>query len=290
MFDIFMRLLNALLMIAIPLALGVYLNRKLNCTWRLFGIGAIAFIASQVLHIPFNFLVLNPLLGKLGLSISQTGMQLAIVAVFYGLSAGVFEEGARYIFYRFWLKKDTDRTWNSAVMFGAGHGGSEAIILGVLALMALVQMVVLRDVDLSTQVPADQLELAKMQVETYWAQPWYAVLLGSVERVAAISFHISASVLVLQAFRRRNIIWLFLAIGWHTLLDAVAVFGMQTWGAYVTEALVFGMGILSIVFILLLREPIASPEDEQTQIIEEILPEIEPQKPSSDHLEDSRYV
>lgn len=274
MLDIPVRLLNGLLMIAIPLALGVYLRRKLNVAWRLFGIGAVTFVASQVLHIPFNSWVLNPMIERFNLSMSEP-IQLAMIAVLLGLSAGVFEEVARYLFYRFWLKKDTDRTWNSAVMFGAGHGGVEAIILGVLAVVAFIQLLVLRDVDLSTQVSADQLELAKMQVETYWSLPWYAVLLGAVERVAAISFHISASVMVLQVFRRKNILWLILAVGWHTLLDAVAVYGIQTWGIYVTEALVVGIGVLSVVFVFLLREPTTIPEGETPIDLDESLIELE---------------
>jgi uncharacterized membrane protein YhfC len=275
-------------MIALPLALGVYLTRRLRVSWRLFGVGAVTFVVSQVFHIPFNAWVLNPLVDRFGLSMDIPS-QLAIIAVLFGLSAGVFEEVARYIFYRFWLKKNDDHTWRSAVVFGAGHGGGEAIILGVLALVTFVRLFVLRDVDLSTQVPPDQLELAQMQVELYWAQPWYAVLLGAVERAAAISFHISAAVLVLQVFRRINILWLFLAIGWHTLLDAVAVFGIQTWGVYVTEALVVGMGILSIGIVFLLREPTYTPDDAHPAQAPESLMEIEPQKPSLNHLEDSRY-
>jgi uncharacterized membrane protein YhfC len=289
MFDIIVRLLNALLMIAMPLVLGVYLALKLNVGWRLFGIGAVTFIVAQVLHIPFNYWVLNPIIEKLGLGISQTGVQLVIVAILYGLSAGVFEEVARYIFYRFWLKKDSDRTWSSAVMFGAGHGGVEAIVLGLLGLIAFVQLLVLRDADLSTQVPVDQLELAKMQVETYWALPWYAALMGAIERVAAISFHISASVLVLQVFRRRNLLWLLLAIGWHTLLDAVAVFGMQTWGMYITEALIVSLGALSVVIVFLLREPDSAVDADNPSQREILTIDIETQKPSLENLEDSRY-
>jgi uncharacterized membrane protein YhfC len=288
MIDIVVRPLTALLMIAMPLALGIYLNRKLEGTWRLFGIGALTFVVSQVLHIPFNFWVLNPLMERFGLSMSVAA-QLVVIAILLGLSAGVFEEVARYVFYRFWLKKDDDRTWHSAVMFGAGHGGGEAIILGVLALAAFVRLLALRDVDLSTQVPPDQLELAQMQVEMYWAQPWYAVLLGAVERAAAISFHISASVMVLQVFRRRSILWLFLAIGWHTLLDAIAVFGIQTWGVYITEALIVGMGILSIVIVVLLREPASIPDDDLPPQTKEGFIDAEPQKPSLVDLEDSRY-
>jgi uncharacterized membrane protein YhfC len=290
MFDILVRILNALLMIALPLVLGVYLSRRHKLGWRLFGIGAVTFIASQVLHIPFNAWVLNPLVEKLGLSFTGSTAQLIVLSLLFGLSAGIFEETARYIVYRFWLKNKTDRTWRSALMFGAGHGGSEAIIVGVLALASFIQLMALRNTDLSTVVPADQLEAAMSQVETYWSLPWYAALLGAVERTVAICFHLSAAVLVLQAFRRKNIIWLFLAIAWHTLLDAVAVFGMQTWGMYVTEALLVAMGIFGVGIVFFLREP---PE------ILDILPpdevdsspfEIQSQETSTEILEDSRYV
>jgi uncharacterized membrane protein YhfC len=290
MFDIVIRVLNALLMIAMPLVLGVYLSKKQGTGWHLFGIGAVTFIASQVLHIPFNAWVLNPLLETLGLSFTGTTVQLIVLALLFGLSAGVFEETSRYVVYRFWLKSPSDRTWRSALMFGAGHGGIESIILGVLALVAFIQLLVYRNADLSAIVPADQLELAMSQVETYWSLPWYAALLGAVERAAAISFHLSATVLVLQVFRRRNILWLFFAIGLHTLLDAVAVFGMQTWGMYITEALIVGLAILSLGIIFLLRQPtelsdILPPEETQSPFSE-----IQSQEPTIENLEDSRYV
>ena len=290
MFDIVIRVLNALLMIAIPLVLGVYLSKKQGTGWHLFGIGAVTFISSQVLHIPFNAWVLNPLLETLGLSFTGTTVQLIVLALLFGLSAGVFEETSRYVVYRFWLKNPLDRTWRSALMFGAGHGGIESIILGVLALVAFIQLLVYRNADLSAIVPADQLELAMSQVETYWSLPWYAALLGAVERAAAISFHLSATVLVLQVFRRRNILWLFFAIGLHTLLDAVAVFGMQTWGMYITEALIVGLAIFSLGIIFLLREPtelsdILPPEETQSPFSE-----IQSQEPTIENLEDSRYV
>ncbi len=290
MFDVLIRALNAFLMIAMPLALGVYLARKLDSSWRLFGIGAVTFVGSQILHIPFNFWVLNPLLENFGLSITQTGIQLVIVAVLYGLSAGVFEEVARYVVYRFWLKKQKERTWQSALMFGAGHGGIEAIIFGVLAGVSLIRLLALRDADLSTLFPADQLEIAREQVAMYWSLPWYGALLGAIERVSAICFHISATVLVLQAFRRRNILWLGAAIAWHTILDAVAVYAGQTWNVYVTEALVGVMGILSVVIIFLLREPSETSGEPLPELEVLSLDEIEVNEISVDKVEDSRYV
>lgn len=260
--------------------------------WRLFGIGAATFVASQVFHIPFNLWLLNPLLDKFGLSLSvaQTGIGLVVVAIIYGLSAGVFEEGARYMVYRFWLKKDNERTWQSALMFGAGHGGTEAIIFGILAGVSLIRLIAFRDADLSTVFPADQLEIAKAQVEMYWSLPWYGALLGAFERAFAICFHLSATVLVLQSFRRRNILWLGAAIIWHTILDAVAVYAGQTWNIYITEALVGVVGILSIVLVFVLRDPPEAPIEPLPDIEVLSLADVEVTNVSLDSVEDSRYV
>jgi hypothetical protein len=48
------------------------------------------------------------------------------------------------------------------------------------------------------------------------------------------------------------------------------------------------MGILSFGIVLLLREPASAQDDLPTQTTKS-LKEIEPEKPSLDHLEDSRY-
>ncbi|MFC1996255.1 YhfC family intramembrane metalloprotease [Chloroflexota bacterium] len=289
MFDIIIRSLNALLMIAMPLALGIYLYRKLGAEWRLFGVGAVTFVASQVFHIPFNMLVLDPLMERLGLD-PNISIQLAVIALLLGLSAGVFEEVARYIAYRFWLKKECDRTWSSALMFGAGHGGIEAIILGVLVTYGFIQLFALKDANLEALIPLDQLEVTRAQVDLFWSAPWYATILGAVERAATLCFHLSATVLVLQVFRRGSIFWLLLAIGWHAAIDAMAVFASQTWSIYFTEALIVGAGLLALLIIFALREMPAKPDDETPTKIEEKPIEIETRKPSLDHLEDSRYA
>ncbi|HHH82625.1 MAG TPA: YhfC family intramembrane metalloprotease, partial [Chloroflexi bacterium] len=58
----FFHFLNALLMILLPLGLAIYLTRRFGLDWGLFGVGAVSFISSQVLHLPFNAWVLNPFL------------------------------------------------------------------------------------------------------------------------------------------------------------------------------------------------------------------------------------
>jgi uncharacterized membrane protein YhfC len=188
--------------------------------------------------------------------------------------------------YHFFIKEDRD--WVAGLMYGAGHGGIEAILLGVLALVAFIQVMALQGVDLSTVVEPDQVALARSQIEAYLATPWYQAILGAVERMSALPIQISFSVMVLQAFRRKQLWWIGLAIGWHTLVDAVAVFAFRTWNMYITEGIIGLMALASIGMILALRS-----DSGPTQGVEErsplSMPEIRRIQPSEQNIEDSRY-
>ncbi len=289
--DELVRVLNGLLMVAIPLALGMFLTRRFRMGWRLFLVGCATFIASQVAHIPFNSRVLAPALGAAGLAQATQGLPLILMALAYGLSAGVFEEGARFLAYRFWIKDA--RGWKGALIFGAGHGGAEAIIFGALALYAFFQFSALRGVDLATVLPAEQVEAGRAQVEAYWAAPWYLALAGAVERVLALCVQTSLAVLVLQAFVRRNAIWLAGAIAWHAVVDALAVVGVvRGWSVYTIEGVVAVTAVLSVAAIFLLKpkegEPSvvqpAGPARRQIDRSEEPLAEVPPER-----LDDSRF-
>jgi uncharacterized membrane protein YhfC len=245
--------LNGLLMIGMPVALAFYLTHKFKLGWRLWWIGGFTFILSQALHIPFNLLILNPRLAELNDSGLPEPLLLLITALALGLSAGVFEEFSRYGMYRWWAKDA--RSWGRGLLAGAGHGGFEAILLGGLVLLGFLQLLAIRNANLATVVPIDQLELAKVQVAAYWSANWYDSLLGAVERAFTIVFHLSASVLVLQCFTRRQMRWLWLAIAWHTLVDAGAVLAISYIGPYLTEVLIGFFSIISLGIIFWLRQP-----------------------------------
>jgi len=279
----FLLSLNFLLMIAMPLALGWFIARRRGASWRLFGIGAVTFIAAQVFHIPFNFLVDRSGILPEDLSIVTN---LVIVALFLGLSAGVFEEGARYLAYRYWARDA--RTWGKGLMLGAGHGGVESIIVGLLGGINFVALAAMRSGALLEQMPAEQLPLVEAQIEALFATPLHLALLGAVERIFALTAHLALSLMVMQVFTRGRIRWLLAAILWHTLLNAVAVFAINTWDAVVTEALIGVIALLSLGIIFWLREP--EPIEEEL----EPLPEAGPAPPlaakvTEEALDRSRY-
>jgi uncharacterized membrane protein YhfC len=256
--DIAVRLVNSLIMLALPLLLAAWLVRRYGLPWRLFLIGAGTFIGSQLVHIPFNRFILQPFAERLGLQGAETGLPLVLLAILFGLSAGLFEETARYIVYRVWL--GDERRWKGGLLFGLGHGGMEAMLLGGLSFYVLMQTIAYRNADLTTIVPAEQLALARAQLDAYWSAPWYAALLGALERMFAIGIQVSLAVMVLQAFTRRNVVWLLLAILWHAIIDAVAVYGASTWGIYLTELAIALMAGLSVLFLFRMRHDEVEPD------------------------------
>jgi uncharacterized membrane protein YhfC len=243
----FAHLINALLMIAMPLGLAVYLTRTWKLGWRLWFIGAATFVLSQVVHIPFlqlsTYLLNRPPLVNVFLNMSRTGL-IVFNGVFVGLAAGLFEELFRYGMFRWWAKDA--RSWHTGVLAGAGHGGVEAIIFGGLALFSFIQLLGYRNTDLSAQP----------QVAAYWSASWVIAFLPAYERLCTIIIQVSMAVLVLQTFTRRQWFWVWLAVLYHALIDFITVpASAGIISIYAAEAIVGGFALLSLVIIFALRRP-----------------------------------
>jgi uncharacterized membrane protein YhfC len=230
-------------MMIMPILLWIYFTRKFALSWRLVLAGGLTFIASQVLHIPL----------VIGMGSFLQSVPLLVNAIILGLLAGIFEETARYILFVFILKNA--RSWKEGILVGLGHGGTEALLLGILAAIGFANMVIYRNIDLSTvpSIPPEQLELAKQQVAAYWSAPWYMALVGFVERIFTICLHVSLSVMVLYAIAYGKPIWFWLALLWHALVDAVAVYIGQEVGLLAAEGLVAISAMISLWIIFRMR-------------------------------------
>ena len=238
-----MYVINFLGMIVLPIFAGFYLSKKFNLSWKLFLAGGLTFIASQVLHVP------------LVLALTSTFQSWGMIAysLILGLLAGLFEETARYILFKYVLKEN--RTWNEGVYIGIGHGGTEALILGVLAALAFVNMMAYRYIDLSTvpSIPPEQLELAKQQVQAYWSTPPYLALLGFAERVFTMCLHVALSVMVMYGLVNKKQIWFWLAVLWHTVIDASAVYLGQSISAVAVEGIIGVFAVISILITIWIK-------------------------------------
>jgi uncharacterized membrane protein YhfC len=220
----------------------------------------------------------------------STVANLLLVALILGLSAGIFEEVARYLSFRYWARDA--REWRAGLMVGAGHGGIESMILGMLAMVNTAALLGLREGYFTALVTPEQLPLVQAQAQALLDAAWYDALLAPAERLFALIAHLALSVLVMESVFRQRWYWLAGAIVWHALLDALAVLATVRWNVYVAEGVIALFALASVVIILRLRRPAPSVDKASTEQAERREPAtIEPVKVdlTAEKLEQSRY-
>lgn len=238
--------------IVFPIVVGYYIHRRFGVSWRYFLYGALIFFLFQLITRVPLVQVAQAYLGPT-LRSSQTFLYLWFAVL--ALTAGLFEEVGRYLGYRFLVKNN--KTWQVGLMYGAGHGGLESILL--IGILGVVNVVVLMALP-SGQ--SSQIDAARQQL---FSLAWWMPLPGAYERFITLFFHIALSVLVLQTFLRHSFRWLLLAIALHALVDFGAVVLVQQISAVWVEAALTLTFPLSLGIIYYFRphpvtsEPIAVP-------------------------------
>ena len=251
--EIGVRVFAGLAMIGLAVALAIYLRCRSVATWKPYRAGACCFVASQVVHVPFNIFVLTPAFAVMDWDLTtaahDSSVTLVAMALALGLSAGICEETTRWSYFRYICRSSDNNdssSYNFAFMVGAGHGGCEAILAGYIALMTVVGMSFLKAHP--DKIPSgEQHDAVTKAITDYWAASTGQVLMAPVERIWAMTFHLAASILVWQAATRARgtsqdgrqpASWYYYygaAVAFHTLLDAAAVFCLMTWGVYAVE-------------------------------------------------------
>jgi uncharacterized membrane protein YhfC len=282
------RTLNGLLMILLPIGLGFFIWKRYQTSWRFWWIGVGTMVLAQVGHIPFLYL-LTYLFQAGVLPKPPESWALVFNAVLLGLMAGVWEESFRYFAYRWWAKDA--RSFDKALMMGAGHGGIEAIVLGVYVLYVLLQMVALRNMNLAQAFTPERAATLQQQLQTYWSVPWYATLAGALERFNALIFHLTASVLVLQVFLRKQMRWLWLAIFWHAALDGLTVW-LAPYGVLAVEGTLMAFTLVNVCVLYALRRSGMKTAVVKQPAVPPAAPDLSnlpagPEKPED--LDDSRF-
>ncbi|HEX6387635.1 MAG TPA: YhfC family glutamic-type intramembrane protease, partial [Anaerolineae bacterium] len=220
--------------------------------WWLFCLGILTFVGSQVVHLP-----LNEWLADIGI-IEQgelTGQPLMQIALVLGLTAGLSEELARAVGYWFLFRRQRDTRWQDGVMLGLGHGGIESMAFGAVLTAATVSSLwALRGTDLATlNLPAGQAAALRFQLEALIASPW-AAFAPLLERAIALIVHVSLSLLVWFGFKRRNVLYLLLAVILHAAIDAVLVYLVNTLeSVWLIETALAAMALPGLLWIWALR-------------------------------------
>ena len=224
--------LAVILMIIVPIILAMILRRYFQVPWILFGIGTLTFIGSQVVHLPLNNLLTD--LGILPQNAKEGWALIQMVGIL-GLTAGLCEELARAVGYAL-LRKF--RRFEDGLMLGIGHGGVESMVIGgVLTAATISSLLTLKGQNLQELgLSADQMESLTLQMQMFTRSAWsgFGPLL---ERLLAMTLHISFSMLVWKAFSTRNAGYVVLAIVYHALTDAVGVYvAVQTNNIWLIES------------------------------------------------------
>ena len=229
---------NALLGVAVPVCLSIYLVRKHHARLSTILIGAGTFILfALVLESILHQLVLK---GPHGSAIMGNTLWYALYG---GLAAGIFEETGRFLSMKFLMKKEPSKPL-PGVAYGIGHGGVEMLIIfGITMFNNLVLSLMVNagqtDVILS-KVPAEagtQLQAQLEQLQTLGAGTW---LIGLWERCSALLLHLGLSLMVWVAVRKGGRwLWLFpAAILLHAVIDAGVVLLQKSVGMVPIELIV----------------------------------------------------
>lgn len=214
----------------IPVMGLVFLWRRRKGAGKAFLMGALAFVASQLLiRIPILRFVLPNFTWYSLLQMNPWGYGL-----FLGLTAGLFEESARWVAMRFFLKRQ--QCIEHGLAFGLGHGGVEAMLLVGPNMVAGLVMVLAGQ---GALFPADA----------------GSVLTAGAERIFAIAFHVGASLLMLYGVGREKALRFWAAtVALHAVLDAAviilpAVFGAGVLGLEIYAAALGGMTLFLGIFV-----------------------------------------
>ena len=210
--------------------------RKRGGKWTAFLAGAVTFILfalilESVLH---NLLFLTPVWAVLQGNIWLYGL-------YGGLAAGVFEETGRLLAFKLLLKNEREPI--TALSYGIGHGGAEAILL--VGLTMVNNLVLAAAVSAGGTTDPAVLELAEQLAST----PAGMFLWAAFERFGAIILHLSLSVLVFAAVKEPRKKWLFpTAILIHAALDFIAVVANAYLPVAAVEIIVLIFSVMAALF------------------------------------------
>ena len=205
--------------VLLPLSVSIWWIRTRREKISTILLGALSFLAFA--------LVLESTVHTLVALIVPALFENVVSYTIYGaLMAGLFEETGRFFFFKVLLKKRTNR--ETAISYGIGHGGFEALIfLTVVGIEYIVYAVMINNGTLASLIAtaaesgADTSALEQLPVAIA-SLTGGAAALSCFERVTAMLFHIALSIVVFYAVKRSKVALYLLAILLHALFDVPA--------------------------------------------------------------------
>ncbi len=215
--------IGAVFAFALPISLLVWWRKTRKAKLLPFFVGAAVFVVFAV--------VLETLLHQVCV-FGDNAVSRAINAnpylymLYSGLAAGLFEETGRYVAFRWLIGKRRYPERDTAVTYGIGHGGIEAMLtLGTAYATMIVIALYLRhgNQPAALAMMGGSAEALSTYIAALGQLTPGTVLLAMVERGAAMLLHIALSIFVLLAVRdKRQWTWFPFAIALHAIADMPA--------------------------------------------------------------------
>ena len=223
---------SMLLSLAAVIAAFVYGRKRFRAPVSSFFVGVgvfilFALVLESLLH---NFLLTTPVGQKIF-------GNMWLYALYGGAAAAIFEETGRIFAAKTFLRRQNDVP--NAYMYGAGHGGIEAIFVGVISQIS--------NLSLAAMINAGQVEsllapLSGVQYDSALEQlraltgPSSLFFLAGYERILALVFHICLSLILFRGLREKKAGLVVLCYVLHFALDAILVLINRSIGLIPAEA------------------------------------------------------
>lgn len=201
-----------------------WLHHRYKVPYALVTVGVITYIGALLVQV-----LLLRVVDRALLSILPVG------ALAIGLAAGFSEEIARFLGFQYLARSTVTRP--QALMIGAGHGLTEAVYTGLVA-VGIGLSLIAESTDLADDIGA----LAS------------GALAEMLNGMLPVVMHMALSWIVLQVFLRGELYWLFWAIFAHTVVEITATLlgPNDSWAVVIWRVLV---ALMSLALIVRIRAP-----------------------------------
>ena len=241
------------------IAVFVYGWRKLHAPISSFFVGfgtfvLFALVLESLLH---NLLYATPLGQKIW---NNTWLY----ALYGGAAAALYEETGRIFAVKTFLRRRNDS--KNAFMYGAGHGGVEALTVGVITQISNLSLAAMINAgkagDLLSTLSGAQYDAAVEQLTALCGESTIYFLAGY-ERLLAIVFHICLSLILFRGLREHKPQLVALCYLLHFALDAILVLINASFGIVAAEA--FCTVFLLLVILLTVKLAPLPKDDEVSE-------------------------
>ena len=208
-----MHILIAMVLILAAVVIPViYFKKTKQISLLVFLLGGVGFyLSSQIFENLLHRLVLQPQAdGTIALM-----KNAPLLYVLYGIAtAAIFEETARYVIFRY-LQKKRPLTIGDGLAYGLGHGGIEALFIGIsglLSLFVLAHLVSQGDSPLLAKLPQATISyVQKLQASQ--------IYLLAFERILALVIQVFLTFWVWTAVKDKKLGYFLAALGFHALIN-----------------------------------------------------------------------